>query len=495
MISRFRHTKCVPSSENTQMVGVNPCDVLWDGSNAISCGEKYVAIPWAGNGCTAVFGHGDHGRIPPNPPVFYGQPGAIIDSCFNPFNSSQLFSSSDEGNIFLWNIPAEGLHSSCSSPQGQLLGHSRKCGTIKCHPSCNGVLASAAADKLVNIWDVENCTARVQIKGHEDYATDLSWNLDGSLLSSVSKNKKLNIIDARLDKFVNSTESHSGVRSQRCLWAKRKNIVLSFGWDGSQRREIKAWDPRKFNSPVCTTVVDQSSSAPMTYFDEDTNLVMVASRGEGRVRCYELMEDHSLVHSFDAIGSEPAKGFCAFPKINLSVKECEIGRIYQLSQNKLQSTRLLVPRKLGSEEFQEDIFPPTFSTVSAIRADEYFSGKNSNPLELDLRFLFDAAESGKEVCVPTDIKTSKVEENTTSGNESAPPQKRVEVKHIHVDPSNMGEGTNRCSAGGSKAEIKDLLHKLQIERAAVKELRASVDEKEREISNIIDRITYITLQQ
>ncbi|EPY25557.1 coronin-1C [Strigomonas culicis] len=495
-VSHYRHTNCVLSTEDTHLLNLSPSNALWDGSNTIACNELFVAIPWLNCGGAVVFQHGDHGLAATNPPTVHGQGGSIIDVAFNPFHKEQLFTASEDGSIFGWQIPAEGLKENLTEPFVRLEGHLKKCGIIRFHPSANGVLASASLDKVVDLWDVEKATVATELTCHKDYVTGLDWNVDGSLLCSSTRDKKVNIIDPRKGGFVSTAEGHQNARSQKCVWAKRLDNILTFGWDFMQRREIMVWDPRNMKTAIHTTCTDQSSAAPMPVFDEDLNLLSVASRGEGRVRNYELIGG-ALVHSFDFSSSESVKGYCSFPKRSLNVKECEISRCYVLGQRKLFSARMLLPRKMAAEEFQENVYPPTFADKPAISAKDYFdSKKNARPLEVNMKYLFDGSAP------PTAATSAKEHVKNTAPAVSAPSREEVKKPHVHekekltstaagrvhVDPSTPKEADVK-----KHATLRSLCAKLESQRAELEKLRAETRKKEDEVMKTIEELQNLAL--
>lgn len=56
---------------------------------------------------------------------------------------------------------------------------------------------------------------------------------------------------------------------------------------------------------------------------------------------------------------------------------------------------MTVPRK--SELFQEDLYPDTAAQAAAISAEEWFAGKDADPVMMSLLDVFMAAQSGKDV--------------------------------------------------------------------------------------------------
>lgn len=502
-ISRFRHTQCQAAKPENRFIGVSPTHALWDGSNTIACNDTYVAVPWSQLGSTAVFQHNTVGKVDPHTPLLVGQGGPIIDVSFSPFDRNLLFTASEDGSVWGWRIPRDGLTETLSSPQQKLNGHSKKCGTLCFHPSANNVLASGAVDRMIHLWDIEKGTSRVTIDCLADYPMGLDWNLDGSLLCTTTRDKKLCTVDPRDGKLASSTDCNQSARSQRCIWAKRKNLILTLGFDYSQRRQVMLWDPRVFEKPLSTLVLDQASAALMPSFDEDTNLLFLSSRGEGGIRCFELMND-ALIPSFEYLGIDVVRGMCLLPKWSLDVRECEVARAYQLTQTHLFTVQMLLPRKQSQSEFQADVYPPTFADEPALSAGAFFDGQRAPPLECNLQCLF----SGSPRCVSKLASAQKVPttspEASTAGGKAQEAHKVPSTTHIpsqgaaatgthdvkpstttqpphlaqaekHADPLNM-EATSLGS--NKKNRLGELLLKLKKQQREVETMRAALVAKE-----------------
>jgi len=75
------------------------------------------------------------------------------------------------------------------------------------------------------------------------------------------------------------------------------------------------------------------------------------------------------------------------PKRGCDSNKNEIARFFKLSSNKCEPVSFTVPRK--AETFQKDLYPPCISSTPALSAEEWFSGKDKNPIMMQM-----TAESG-----------------------------------------------------------------------------------------------------
>ena len=87
------------------------------------------------------------------------------------------------------------------------------------------------------------------------------------------------------------------------------------------------------------------------------------------------------------------------PKLAVDAKGCEIDRILRLTPGSIDPVRVEVPRKDKNRNFQDDLYPNTFSRKAAMTSKDYFDNNN------------DAA-----VCLPL---TVSVEENSVVGKASS----------------------------------------------------------------------------
>ncbi|CAJ1008738.1 putative Domain (DUF1899)/Type of WD40 repeat [Leishmania naiffi] len=505
-VSRFRHSTGHVAKPQRQLLNVTSSTALWDGSNTISCNNKFVAVPWQTLGGTAVFKHDISGRLAPNPPIVLGQEGPIIDVKFDPFDNQKLFTASEDGSIFGWSIPTDGLKSNISSPLVELKGHRKKCGIMSFHPSAKGVLASAGVDSVINVWDVERGIAVTTISNLSDYATGLEWNLQGSLFCTTSRDKVLRTIDPRSSTVVSSVESHASARSQRCVWCKRKDTIITLGCNKSQQRQIKLWDTRKLEKAYSVVDLDQSSATFIPVYDEDINLLILGSKGESNVKCFELM-DEGLTFSYEVSSHDPMKGLCLMPKWSLDVRKCEFDRLYQLTHHSLLTIEMLLPRKQSCIEFQRDVFPSTFADHSAISADEFFRGTNATPREYDLSDLFNGLSprllgESKSSFQKTPVAaqaakppTKEPKEETVTRSEhcavstpaphegdASPTDDRTTT---HVDPcGNMEQEENF----DRKKRFQELLEKVRTYHQEIETLRKALQEKESQMLKVLEDI-------
>lgn len=82
-----------------------------------------------------------------------------------------------------------------------------------------------------------------EIAAHTDTIYSMSFNYDGSLLSTTSKDKILRVIDPRKGEVVQQGESHKGAKASRGVWCGTTNKIFTTGFSKMNERQYGVWDP------------------------------------------------------------------------------------------------------------------------------------------------------------------------------------------------------------------------------------------------------------
>lgn len=91
------------------------------------------------------------------------------------------------------------------------------------HFACSLSLFSSLAQLI--IWDVAKGEAMKRIECHVDTIYCVSWNFNGSLLATTSKDKKIRVIDPR-EGFVRQVRQST---KQRCSYSLCRHVVCGDG--------------------------------------------------------------------------------------------------------------------------------------------------------------------------------------------------------------------------------------------------------------------------
>jgi len=380
--SKYRHVFAATPKRDNAYEGVKLTKQAWD-SNFIIANPKWIAIAWqvAGGGAVGTMKVGDFGRHD-NVPLFSGHKGPVLDLDFNPFNDNVFATASEDCFSKIWVIPDAGIKENVEEAAQTLKGHKRKVGAIRFNPVAENIVATAGQDYDIRIWDVQSGECKHTVTGHGGIIQSMEWNYNGSVIVTYCKDKKLRLVDVRAQNIVAEVEAHQGVKGARACYMGKHDLVFSIGFGKAAQREYAIWDPKKFGEPLLAPVsVDNSSGVIAPFYDEDSDIVFLAGKGDGNVRYYEVVpeeEPKKMIAYLSQYGSnDSGAAYGAAPKRACDVSANEIMRIYKVTGTQAQPLQFVVPRK--SELFQDDIFPPCRSDEPALSSADWLGGQNANP--------------------------------------------------------------------------------------------------------------------
>jgi len=259
------------------------------------------------------------------------------------------------------------------------------------------ILATGAQDYDVKIWDITTGQDKLTVAGHGGIIQSCSWNYNGSLLATFCKDKKLRVIDPRSGSIEGDAETHAGVKGGRAIWLGKHDKILSVGFAKSSERQYYIFDAKNMSEPLVGPVtIDNSAGMLMPFYDEDTELLFLAGKGDGNIRYYEIEPDSEpkeLVHFVSQFASnEPTRGVASMPKRGCDVNTNEVVKLFKVTGAQIHPLSFKVPRK--SDMFQDDIFPDCRSDEAALSAEDWFGGETSNPKTKNLENGFTKKEGG-----------------------------------------------------------------------------------------------------
>lgn len=316
-----------------------------------------------------------------------GHRGPILDLKWNPFNDNVIASCSDDCTIKLWYIPDEGLQQrNLSEPVMDLREHKRRVSYIEWHPTADNILVSSGFDYLMLVWNVSKGTVVRTIDCHSEVIHSFSFNRDGSLLATTSKDKYLRVIDPRSGTVISSGICHQGSKASRVVFLGDSGRLFTTGFSRYSDRQWAVWSQHDLSQPLTIENIDSSSGVLFPFYDNDTKMVYVAGKGDGNIRYYEVTDEPPFCHYINQfLTGFPQRGLGVMPKRGLDVYKCEVFRFYKLHATRpvCEPISMIVPRK--SEQFQADIFPDTPAPTPALTAEEWLSGKNRSPVMISLK--------------------------------------------------------------------------------------------------------------
>jgi len=200
-----------------------------------------VAVPLNGpGGRIAILELKKGGRLPDGPlPAFFNA-SKVLDFGWDPFDNRRLAVGCDDGRIRLWRVADNGgagsgvVMESSNEPWKMLeVAHSTERVTIvQFHPLASDVLASASADYVIRVWNVESALAVVQLEAHSEQVFGLAWSPCGAFIASVCKDGRVRIFEPRAaTAAIRCGAGPNGVKGARVAWALDAKFLLVSGFD------------------------------------------------------------------------------------------------------------------------------------------------------------------------------------------------------------------------------------------------------------------------
>ncbi|KAK3700556.1 Coronin-like protein crn1 [Vermiconidia calcicola] len=439
--SKYRHVFGRSSRREQCYDNLRISKNAWD-SNIVKANPKYVAVNWeaSGGGAFAVIPLEERGKLPEQLPLFRGHTAAVLDTDFSPFNDDIIASGSDDGKVFLWKVPdgftlfTDAEEPPDVKPVGKLSGHSRKVGHVLFNPAAENVLASSSGDYTIKLWDLEDGKAKLTLK-HGDIVQSATWSANGSMLATTSRDKKLRFWDVRQEKPAHEVPGHAGAKNSRCVWLGDMDRVVTTGFSKMSERQLGLWDIRNPGKPIGGdfTILDSSSGVGMPFWDDSSHVLYIAGKGDGNIRYYEY-ENDKFEYLSEYKSPEPQRGLAFMPKRGVNTHDNEVMRAFKtVNDAYIEPISFIVPRR--SENFQEDIYPPTTGTTPAMTSGDWFGGKTALPPKMSMEDVFEGRQ-------PTEIAAEEAPKPTTTRSAPAPepvpaaaPPKAAEPKVEKPEPT------------------------------------------------------------
>lgn len=390
-------------------------------SNMCSVNGKFLAVVMEaqGGGAFLVAPLTAVGRFDINYPKVCGHKKPVLDVTWNPFNDNEIASCSEDCTVKLWDIPDEGLKENLAEFKMDMAGHMHKVIHLAWHPSAANILASVGFDHKIIIWNTSTGEQAFSLEGiFSELIYSISWNYNGSLIATTSKDKKIRVIDPRKGEVVAVGDGHVGTKPSRVTFCGTSNKLFSTGFSRMSERQYAVWDVTNLSKSLTMANVDTSSGVMFPFYDEGTKMVYVAGKGDTQIRLFEIVDEPPYCHFLNMVQfKDPMRGMGCMPKRELNYMKCEVMRFFKLlNKGIVEPVSMTVPRK--SDMFQEDIFPPTFDGKPALSAEEWVSGQNKDPILISFTSDGLVPMSAKESQRSKEVVFSK------GGNPSASKQKQ-----------------------------------------------------------------------
>ncbi|XP_039629138.1 coronin-2B isoform X2 [Polypterus senegalus] len=242
---------------------------------------KYLAIVTesSGGGSFLVIPLEQTGRVDPHFPKVCGHQGNVLDIKWNPFIDNIIASCSEDTSVRIWEIPEGGLKRNMTEAVLELYAHSRRVGIIEWHPTTNNILFSAGYDYKIIIWNLDIGEPVKMIDCHSDVILCMSFNTDGSLLTTTCKDRKLRVIEPRSGQVLQeaSCKNH---KVNRVVFLGNVKRLLTTGVSRWNTRQIALWDQEDLSMPLIEEEIDGLSGLLFPFYDPDTHMLYLAGKSE-----------------------------------------------------------------------------------------------------------------------------------------------------------------------------------------------------------------------
>ncbi|XP_046549809.1 LOW QUALITY PROTEIN: coronin-1C-like [Haliotis rubra] len=382
--SKFRHVFGQALKRDQCYDNIRITKSSWD-SRYCDVNPKYVAVitEAAGGGSFLVLPLSKVGRVERDSPLVAGHKAAVLDISWCPHNDDVIASASEDCTIKIWQIPEGGLTKPLTEPVVDLVAHQRRVSCVKWHPTAHNVLLSAGSDNKIFIWNVGTGEVFTEID-LPDLPLSASFNFNGSKFACTCKDKKLRVYNSRSGECLQEEPGHAGAKPAQVVYLK-DGLIFTTGFSRMSERQYALWDEKDLSKAKEMNELDNSNGVMFPMYDADVNMVYLCGKGDSQIRYFEVTDEEPYVHYLNTYQSKEAgRGVGFMSKRGLNVNNCEIARIYKLHNSGLcEVIPFTVPRK--SELFQDDLYPDTPSDTPALSAEEWFGGKDAEPIMVSLK--------------------------------------------------------------------------------------------------------------
>ncbi|CAM9229512.1 unnamed protein product [Laminaria digitata] len=394
---QLRHVFGVPTKDTKPTFNLSPLLTSLDGS-ILAASSSFWAVPWLGGGGPVfVSPISGSGKVEPDCSLVNGHRAPVTSIAFSPFQPSLMATGSEDSTVKLWSLPEGGL-TECSMGADDALADLTFSYTsirrvdpyVEFNPVAENVVMTTNADHSVQLCDVAagTDTAALAIDVHSSSINSASFNGDGSLISTTSRDGKIRIIDPRAGAVVSEGKGHQGRKSMKAAWcfgAGRREALATTGCAAAGHRQICLWDPRELSSPYSTKTVDSSNGLLLPIFCEATGLLLLAGRGGTGVKYYELSDgdrtgsslpEVHFCHEYKATGP-PLSGMALLPPQSLDVSNVEVARVLRLTPTTVEPVSFMLPRSGDLKDyFQDDVYRPVWPSTPCLSSAEWLNGGN-----------------------------------------------------------------------------------------------------------------------
>jgi len=389
-------------------------------SFAITTSAKFIAAGYGSKGNIVVLpvAYEQYKRTDA-PHTISAHGGELTDLAFSPFDDGVLATSGKDNTLKIWNIPAEGLASSLSTPVQEIKEVDGGALCVRWHPSASNVLAMTTKNKLA-IVDVKNGTEKYAFKV-EGYGKDLlsvAWNYNGSKVAVLGKHGVISVFDpreAKEDVLAQATKLTTVSKPQHVFFLGNHTTTTSglgefvavVGIDKMQRQSLHFFNTNDLSKPIASHSLSLSTGFALPLYDAETEMLLLTARGSQSLTLFDVAIDKkgpAFVQTHQFATANQFKGVCLMPKRTANINQSEIIRLQLLGTDSIEPHGVRVPRKMHG--FHAELYPPTAHVQAAMTGEEWMAGSNKNPLLEAIEKISIHSADASEVASPSSSPSS-----------------------------------------------------------------------------------------
>jgi len=373
--SKFRHVAVTSGGKEGTFINLRQVNTrLRPESNGFAINNRWAAVPLSvAGGVVAIFDLRKPTKIADGVIPGLENGANVADFAWYPFDQDTLVVACDNGVVNFWTIPQDGIYSIQSTPTKTFKAHSDRINVIKFNPVAADVLATAANNGEIIIWDTGALEPKIHLQTSANPILAMAWSSDGKYLAVVSRDCFLRVYEPRANN-IPLLESHvlETPKGARVLFVCNDRFLLTSSLTKSSQRTINLYSASNL-ALAHSHPLDTSSSLLIPHYDFDSSVVFLTGKGDRTIHMFEICEEspHFLPLSpFAAPNSHQAIAFVSKNAVN--VRKVEFARGARLMLSEVENMTFTVPR-VKMDYFQNDLFPPSLMTwESSASANEWF---------------------------------------------------------------------------------------------------------------------------
>lgn len=235
----------------------------------------------------------------------------------------------------------EVLAGDIGAPMSQMLGHSKRVTAVRWNPVASGVLASCSVDGKVIAWSTETQKPLFQYGGKEAVFS-VTWNWGGDTLVASDGAKQIVVVSRTGES--EAFPGFSGIKASHIVHVE-DSVYAGCGFTAQRERQVALFSikEKKFLHHIN---LDSGTGLMTVYFDRNTRILSLFSRGDSLVRMFEVSPEYKLT-ALDAFGdgSSLLLSGAPIPARCVDYDHCEVLRFFAMA-NYVMPITVSVPRKI-----------------------------------------------------------------------------------------------------------------------------------------------------